>query len=98
MPNHEKEQLINVLAEVQHEIWAHWMKYLYSKCEEYTIELEGKKIKTGNLIIPVEEVAKWRRQMHTPYSQLSPKEQQSDQKIVKDFVLPVILKTSSADQ
>lgn len=79
---------IEQAAAEQHEIWSHWMKYLFSQCKELEMELpnDSVKVKTGNLIIPVEKVERWRLQMNTPYSQLSEKEKQSDRDIVKQFI------------
>lgn len=57
------------IAAVQHEIWAHWMFHLITVSDFNS---------DGSLIIPVEKMARWRRQMATPYSQLSESEQASD--------------------
>lgn len=59
------------LADVQHEIWAHWMKYMFTQCEPIGGMGEG-------LFIPEEKVLRWKRQMNTSYSDLSFKEQESD--------------------
>lgn len=57
------------LADNQHEIWAHWMRYQFSQCHV----AEG-----GHLIIPAEKVERWQRQMETPYSELTEAEKNSD--------------------
>lgn len=62
------------LARISHEIWSHWMKYLFSKCIkniQYGVE-------DGSVTIPKEQVERWMRQMNTPYKELSDKEKQSD--------------------
>lgn len=61
--------MIDKLAEVQHEIWAHWMTYLFevSKANE-----------DGSVTIPADKVAHWKRQIVTHYSELSEKEKTSD--------------------
>jgi hypothetical protein len=56
------------IAEVSHEIWAHWMNYLFSQCIS----------DDGAMIIPERFVLRWTRQMNTPYSKLSEKEKESD--------------------
>lgn len=57
------------LAAAQHEIWAHWMKYLFSVCIV---------LPSGDLVIPKKFVSRWDRQIVTPYAELSEKEQESD--------------------
>lgn len=59
----------NAVADVQHEIWAHWMRYLFSVCQQN---------EDGSMTIPADKVARWQRQAHTRYSDLSPQEQASD--------------------
>ena len=83
---------IEELADKQHEIWSHWMKYLFSKCKPQVIKSFNNKtkqyeeIKTGNLIIPNELVNRWFSQMHTPYSELTQKEKESDREQVRKFI------------
>ena len=57
------------IAAVQHEIWSHWMKYLFSVCKSYP---------GGSLLIPPDKVVWWRRLMNTKYADLTPNEQRSD--------------------
>lgn len=61
--------MVDKLAEVQHEIWAHWMKHLF----EVSTTNED-----GSVTIPSDKVRRWKRQMSTQYSDLSPMEQESD--------------------
>ena len=69
------------LAATQHDIWAHWMKYQFSVC----IENED-----GSLTIPAEKVERWKRQMNTPYFELTEKEKESDRhqadKVIKTMM------------
>jgi hypothetical protein len=71
----EKIDNIEELSDIQHEIWSHWMKYLFSKCT----------IKNGDAIIPKEFVDRWKQQMNTNYSELSEKEKESDREQVRKF-------------
>ena len=64
-----EETLIEVIADEQHKIWAHWMKYLFSVCSEAD---------DGSMLIPKEKVDRWQRQMWTPYADLTAAEQESD--------------------
>jgi len=57
------------LASIQHEIWSHWMHYLFSCCETSN---------SGNLWIPKDKVNHWKRQMNTKYDKLTEKEKDSD--------------------
>lgn len=61
--------MIEKLAEVQHEIWAHWMKYLFEVC---TLNEDG------SVTIPSDRVKRWKRQIDTEYSALPQKEKDSD--------------------
>lgn len=56
-------------ADVQHQIWAHWMKYVFSVCPQQ---------EDGSVIIPADKVERWKRQVDTPYRELSEKEKESD--------------------
>ena len=59
-----KYDLREALAAVSHEIWIHWMEYLMPKA------LKG--------AYDPETLARWQRQMATPYPELSEKEKESD--------------------
>ena len=68
------------LADVQHDIWAHWMRYLFYKCV---------KNDDGSATIPAPLVERWQRQMNTPYAELSEREKDSDREQA-DKVLAVL--------
>lgn len=61
--------MLEKFADLQHEIWSHWMKYLF----EVSTQNEN-----GSVTIPAEKAARWRRQMNTKYADLSTEEQKSD--------------------
>lgn len=65
--------LRNRLAAYAHEAWAGWMKYLF-ECSERKINEIGELI----YVIPADKVARWKRQLATPYSELPANEQLSD--------------------
>tara|TARA_Y100000310_G_C20391833_1_gene673189 strand:+ start:18 stop:449 length:432 start_codon:yes stop_codon:yes gene_type:complete len=71
------EKSNNRFASAQHDIWAHWMNYQFSKCTED---------EEGNLIIPKELVDKWKKQSNNNYYELTEKEKQSDLDIVKRYL------------
>jgi hypothetical protein len=74
------QSLMEKLADVEHERWSHWQRYLHSKC---------KRTADGSLVIPAELVQRWETQMNTPYSKLSEKEKESDREQVRLY-LPII--------
>lgn len=61
--------MLERLADLQHEIWSHWMKYLFS----VSIENDD-----GTVTLSADKVGRWKRQMLTPYKDLSSREQKSD--------------------
>lgn len=74
------DALIDDLARVEHERWAHWQRYVHSKCIAQP---------DGSLIIPPELVAKWERQIATPFAALSEQEKDSDREQVQRY-LPIL--------
>ena len=64
----QNAELREKLAAVQHEIWAHWMKYLFSvTCA-----------RGGEHTICYETAKRWKRQIGMPYNELSEREKESD--------------------
>lgn len=72
--------LLERLAALEHERWAHWQRYLHSKCEETP---------DGSLLIPAEFAARWETQIETPYAGLTESEKESDRDQVRRY-LPLI--------
>jgi len=70
-------ELLELLADGQHEIWSHWMKYMFTCGERDTI---------GNWVMPQEKVVRWTTQMETPYSELSEREKLSDREMALRIV------------
>jgi len=98
----EYEKLIEKLADLCHEQWIGWMKYLFSKCEEEKSpdDIGASCIvmrRTGKLIIPEEFVNRWKKQMNTNYKDLSEKEKESDRVEAKKFI-KLLEKEGSYDQ
>lgn len=68
------------LAAQQHDIWSSWMRWMF------TIgEFHG----DGTWTMPAALVARWRRQMETPYDQLPENEKHSD-RVRADKILEVL--------
>ena len=72
-----KSELFEKLAEIEHERWSEWQKYMHSKCEE-VIAYEEKIETLESVTIPVELYLQWERQIKTTYKELSEKEKDSD--------------------
>lgn len=74
------EQIVESLASIEHERWAHWQRYLHSRCMRAS---------DGSLTIPAELVQRWELQINTPYNELSETEKESDREQVRRY-LPII--------
>ena len=89
------EEFVEKGANLEHDRWARWQKYMFSKCKKHIIlKKEGqfgelKEFETGALIVPKSLVDKWFRQIDTPYSELSKEEKESDRKETRNY-LPLL--------
>ncbi len=72
-----KDELIERLANIEHNRWAHWQKYLHSCCI---------KNEDGSLTIPKDKVDRWENQIKTKYCALSEKEKDSDREQVANTI------------
>lgn len=75
------EAVLNSLAAIEHERWAHWQKYLHEQCEPQA---------DGSLRIPAELVERWKRQLETPFAELPDSEQESDREQVLRYLPTVV--------
>ena len=75
------KELREALATVSHEIWAHWMTYLFTQCED---EIDG----TG-YVITFDIARHWLRQIRTPYANLTEREKDGDREQA-DKILEVL--------
>lgn len=84
MPGNDLENLlaslIEELAAIEHERWAHWQSYVHE---------HGSRREDGSVVIPAELVHQWERQMSTPYDELREDEKASDREQVARY-LPLI--------
>lgn len=67
------DELREALADMEHERWSGWMRYLFDLCEIHA---------DGSVTIPANSANHWRRQIATPYADLSEREKDSDRKEV----------------
>lgn len=70
-------QQLPKLAETQHTIWADRMKHLFSKWVLHT---------DGSFTIDADAVARWQKEIETPYQELTSAEQESDQDQVNKMI------------
>jgi len=77
------------LAKVQHDIWSHWMQYMFTQ-GEYKKSSENSEGRTTRAwIMPPGKVVHWQRQMKTEYFDLTDKERESDRHQA-DKIIPII--------
>jgi hypothetical protein len=74
------ESLVEELAALEHERWAHWQKYVHDK---------GQRQPDGSILLPPDLVTRWERQINTQYADLTAKEKDSDREQVKKY-LPLL--------
>lgn len=75
------DDLVEVLADIEHQRWSHWQRYMHKQCERQP---------DGSLTIPAGLVVQWERQSATSYPNLSDSEKNSDREQVMRY-LPVVL-------
>jgi hypothetical protein len=75
-----EQELIERLADKEHDSWARWQAYLFS---------QGTRQYDGSILLPLYLVHRWQRQIETPYAELSEQEKQSDRNEVA-HILPII--------
>lgn len=84
MSHTEVEEALNALLEplaaLEHERWSLWQGYLHS---------HGELQPDGSLVLPAHLVARWQRQIDTPYDSLTEDERESDREQVRRY-LPLI--------
>ncbi|CAN5421277.1 hypothetical protein BH10ACT9_BH10ACT9_45690 [soil metagenome] len=77
----ESPELLEKLAAIEHERWAHWQQYMHDHC---------KAADDGSLVIPAELAQRWQAQIDTRYADLSGMEKDSDREQVQRY-LPTIV-------
>jgi hypothetical protein len=73
-----------LLAAYAHDAWSGWMQYLFQ---------HGTQHADGSFTITADQVARWRRQMDTPYAALTTVEQASD-RTEADAILRIVQRGS----
>jgi len=78
-------EAIEELADIEHERWSHWQRFLHSRAVRQT---------DGSLVIPADLACRWERQMQTRYADLTEREKEGDREQVRRY-LPTIIKVLS---
>ena len=91
--NKQREKYpIEQLADIEHQRWSHWQKYMHSKifiAKPALIKKDWEYVK-----LPMELYKHWERQINTDYKDLTEKEKQSDRDQVNKY-LPLIQKQNN---
>ena len=85
--NEKFDELIEELADIEHQRWADWQLYLHSKLI-YNEYKDGKKT-IACYIMDAGDYERWSRQIDTGYDELSEKGKDSDREQVRRY-LPLI--------
>lgn len=74
--NLKVDELYEALAAIEHDRWADWQRYVHFVCTRQD---------DGSLVIPSDAVARWERQINTPYEALTEREKNSDREQVDRY-------------
>lgn len=74
------DQIIDELASIEHERWAHWQKYVHDLAQRNS---------DGSVTIPSDFVTKWERKITANFTDLTDSEKESDRDQVRRY-LPTI--------
>lgn len=83
----ESPELLEKLATIEHERWAHWQQYMHDQCEVAD---------DGSLVIPAELAQRWQTQIDTRYADLSEKERDSDREQVRRYLPTIVAAVETA--
>lgn len=75
-------ELYEELSSIQHDIWAHWQRYLHSKLLSVTDPEDGHVLYYR---MDLDWFERWERQATTPYAELTPAERASDREQVNRY-------------
>ena len=89
------EQFIERGANLEHQRWSRWQKYLHSLCTPHTINSlnavtkQYDDINTGGLVISEARLKHWDRQISLPYDDLTEQEKEYDRVETRNY-LPLL--------
>jgi hypothetical protein len=76
------QSVMEDLAAIEHQRWATWQRYVHE---------HGVRQVDGSLVLSVDLVARWERQIATPYQSLTEEEKESDRDQVRKY-FPIVRK------
>ena len=76
-------------ADIEHDRWARWQKYLHSKLKYFEFEHSQGGNKVAMYVLDPGDYERWSRQIDTPYSELSESEKESDRRETRNY-LPLV--------
>lgn len=82
--------ITRMMADYVHRNWSHWMKHFFTK----GMPMYGPSDNQRGYYLSGEYAERWRRQMETPYEELSPEEQESDRKIAGEMIAAMDIDTA----
>ena len=71
----KSEEVVEALSDVQHDIWSHWMQHQFSRFHESPCADGAPGFWFS---VHPDDAGRWKRQMETPYEDLTEKEKDSD--------------------
>ena len=78
--NESLASLLEELAALEHQRWAHWQRYVHDK---------GHRQPDGSVLLSADLVSRWDRQINTSYEDLTNEEKDSDREQVRKY-LPLL--------
>lgn len=88
--NDSIERMVEKGADLEHDRWARWQKYFFSKCKIKSLhEVGGNDDRYVYFALPKDLYERWTRQIETPYADLSEEEKESDRKEARTY-LPLL--------
>lgn len=84
-PARTRAELVELLADKEHEGWSRWMEYLFGKCGPDPTH-SGR----GSLLILPEDVEHWKKLIDLPYAALAEHSKQADRDEVEK-IMPILV-------
>ena len=78
----ELENRLEHYAHLEHERWSKWQEYMF----ECAVVSGDDNLGIRTLAFPTGQYENWKRQIDTPYAELSEKEKESDRKEVRPYL------------
>ncbi len=77
-----EEQIIEIMARVEHDRWSKWQSYLHGRCQRVL----GNDNEITGYLISVEDFDWWESEIKTPYKDLTERQKDSDRNEAKKTI------------